>query len=593
MQKMKRKELLFTISVFILFYICVIMIVDKFCLLDFDAAMNYQVVKSVSESGEYSSLYLDYGYNATDSLKFDHKIQTGSTIIFPAALLNILFGQNATHLQMILCLLWVGLLFVLYKLVKENTNMIYAIATALFLIPYTAFNPVYGYGEMAMAFFIVSAFVVFSCAREKQEPKLFLICGVIAGFGYLTKTVFLICIPTYVIFFVYDIIKKRKFTYYFIIFAGFLIPIFAFETYKCISLGGFKTYVEWWVQEIACIRTESGTRDEVGKISVRIIENIKWYANTFNINSGLVIVALFGPAALFITCHIKKWEYNKLFLMFYMCFMTYMTWWLLVVTGSRLSERRIMTANCLSTVVLVYCICYLADKILSRWKAGVMAVVVSILLVLGFARFDGRLNGLINAINTKQATQEAVDFLSTVESDATYWGRGWWQNPVIASEKGIVIHNLDTEELTDNSYFIEDVFMKVCSETLEEVKRDYYCEELFRNDKYVICKIYKDRDAKIMETGNYIRVEAFMPYWGNIVVTVNDSETESTKFNCMMDHILIPISSTNVYKINMEFVNYQGCESEIKDVKYYYNGQVFDLLNTSAIESIFVNEIGE
>ena len=90
------------------------------CLLDFDAGMNFQVSKSLADNGRYATNYMDVDYNASDSLLFDHKIQTGSPIIFPTALLNVIFGVKPMHMQIVLCAVYCVFLFLIYYVVSKR-----------------------------------------------------------------------------------------------------------------------------------------------------------------------------------------------------------------------------------------------------------------------------------------------------------------------------------------------------------------------------------------------------------------------------------------------------------------------------------------
>ena len=220
------------------------------CLLDFDAGMNFQVSKSLADNGRYATNYMDVDYNASDSLLFDHKIQTGSPIIFPTALLNVIFGVKPMHMQIVLCAVYCVFLFLIYYVVSKRLGRIAGILTTLFFVPYTYFNPFYGYGEVAMGTVMLLTFLVFLYARQNGKFRYYFVTGLLFGIGYLTKTVFMICAPTYFLFLVYDLVKssnrKHEFKKYLTLVGGFLVPVAIFELYKLISLGGIMQYFTWW-----------------------------------------------------------------------------------------------------------------------------------------------------------------------------------------------------------------------------------------------------------------------------------------------------------------------------------------------------------
>lgn len=193
-------------------------------------------------------------------------------------------------------------------------------------------------------------------------------------------------------------------------------------------------------------------------------------------------------------------------------------------------------------------------------------------------------------ITDKAELDNAIEYVKTLDEDAVLFGRGWWQNPVIAIETNRVIHNLDCEPIYGNSYFVEDVYMKT-SETVDEVNMDHYLEETFSNSQCSVFKLYDDRDQRLSEIGPYIRIDAFMPYWGSIDINYDNGSEETIKYTCMKDHISLK-APENVKRITLRFNNYKGEVSEIKDVTYVKGEEKTELLGNDNYSVTIINDPG-
>ena len=574
------------------------------CLLDFDAGMNFQVSKSLADNGRYATNYMDVDYNASDSLLFDHKIQTGSPIIFPTALLNVIFGVKPMHMQIVLCAVYCVFLFLIYYVVSKRLGRIAGILTTLFFVPYTYFNPFYGYGEVAMGTVMLLTFLVFLYARQNGKFRYYFVTGLLFGIGYLTKTVFMICAPTYFLFLVYDLVKssnrKHEFKKYLTLVGGFLVPVAIFELYKLISLGGIMQYFSWWYQELACILTESGTADEVGGITgllSRIVTNIVWYGDMFNMLSLFLIVLMVFPAVYFFYCWKKGKKIDELNICLYFVFMTYMAWWLLIVSGDRLSERRIMIANVfgITNSLLLFGKIVKENFKKSRALYGILTVAAAVIMGFIFVpKCISEYGGIVKSHERKQLIDEAVEFIRSQPENSSYYGSGWWQNPTIAVEANVTMHNIDCEELKPDSYFVEDVYMKVNSDMLNDMRSRYYVETVFENDECVICKISDDRDEKIAKKGDYIRIDAAMNYWGKITVDYGGGNLSKYNYNANIDHISVEAPNTDFPEVTITFDNYKGETTKINSIVYVNDGSNVQLApsNKSELKVNIINEVG-
>ena len=572
--------------------------------ISFDASMNDQVSNNIAKYGKYASSYIDVGYNATESTLFDHKIQTGSPVILPTALLDKIFGVSSSHMQIVLLCYWF-LLVVLVYICVSKVSIILGIVVPLLMMPYMIDNVFFGYGEVAMFSIMFSFVLMFTKAHNEDNNRIWILAGIIAGLGYLMKTVFLICIPSVAAIFLFDLVTNKKnyksiIQKYALMFLGGVAIISLFEIYKCVSLGGIHNYIDWWMQEVRCILTESSAQDAhetniVGIVS-HAFENIKWYAKNFGIPQVVVIISFLLPIIYIIICikHSVKFEYSILILS--IIFYTYMAWWLIVVTTQRLSERRILSAFFISIVYIVLLfgkfVRHIFIKYNNRWYLTITYIIFAFVgISIVYPRLSTEISKMNSFKNQKDAIDEAANYIKRIDDGSvSFYGIGGWQNPTIAGEAQVIMHNLDCEDVSDNAVFVEDIYMRSITSTIEDIKLKFYCEELFSNSECTMWKIYKNRDDKIAENGNYLMVNAFLPYWGSIKVTYNGEYVETTKYTCMYDHVAIPAPNIPINSILIEFENFEDNKTEVKNIVLYEESKEINLLDENQ-KSIDVNII--
>ena len=588
------------IALLVFLFVAITVLCMNNYIISFDAAMNDQVSLNLATKGQYATNYIDVGYNGTTSTLFDHKVQTGSTVIMPAALLDRIFGFSSQHMQFVLLCYYFLLLSLVFYIIKTRVNWLLGYLVVLFCIPFTAENVFCGYGEVAMFSIMLASLFLISKAHCENKKVVWILTGLAIGWGYLTKTVFLICIPAFGVLFIIDIVKdKGKYIWnWCLLIASSIVIVLLFELYKFVSLkDGFSSYIAWWKQELSCIATESGTRDSIGDLYgllERISYNINWLANQFHTFVPIIQISICTPLVYIIYNLNQKKKVDYLIIGLFAVYITYLGWWFIIVPASRLSERRILSAFIASIILLACIIGRYVHSYFTARKWSCITVIMSALIICScmiIPRTANEIRSIRAAKTEKNDIKEAARYIQTLNTDDTsFWGIGWWQNPVIAIESNIVMHNLECEELTkENNIFVEDVYMRALSGALEDIKLKYFCEVLYQNNQCSLYRIYENRDEMIAQQGDYLIINAFMPYWGEIRVTYNDETVQTSKYTCMYDHVAIP-APKDVTSVTVEFLNFEDNISEVKGINLYADGKNIDLMTTDKIQLRIINE---
>lgn len=548
----------------------------RYTSLDFDAAMNFQISYNLSENGAYMSNYVDPGYNGTTSTKFDHKIQTGSTVIVPTAILNMIFGADGTNMQIVTVFYFCILMVLIFVLVSKEVNWYLGIAAICVLAPMIIDNAYNGFGETTTFLFMVLTFILFDEAHKHSSQRLYFFTGVVVGLGYLTKTVFLICLASFLVVFVFEIFILKKYNYiknYIIIVIGAFCPVLLFEMYKLYELGVVE-YIDWWKFERGLISSESGVTDNLGEeltVLTKIFNNLKGYSQCYEIHILLIPVIYLIPGAIGFYYFIKNKELSLVNLCLYGVSGAYLLWWLLLVPTTRLWERRDLIGN---SIIIILTIIYVGKLFKEFWEQSEKGINKVLLPALYICMVFICINNIVdlktviqNNYKQKQLAQETAEELEKLQTDAEIYGTGWWQNPVVAMMSEKQIKNLDiAKDITENSFFVADIYINaLATDTLAQVKSKYYLKKIFGNEQNTIYSLYDNRSKSIMESGNYVQVIFQSDYEGYMGVG-NTVENERIYVNSDQQEVLIPISNIGK-EIELTLENYNEAMISISSVK--------------------------
>lgn len=500
--------------------------------LSFDSAMNFQISESLVETGLYASRYTELAY---PEALFYLPVQTGAPVILPTAVLNFLFGAKPIHMQIVTTMYLVGVLILSFLVIKKYSNpywACFAMFSILFItdVLWLTWGSL---GEISMGFWMLLSFVLYQKGRELKKPIYFFFVGIALGLGYLTKTAFLICIPSFFVFIAYDLIKSKlkEILNYIKILGGTLLPIAVFEVYKFILLGKDR-YLARWKEEVGSVIFQTGVSSVEPTNTVNFFQ--KCYSRLIMVKQAFLMenyyaVIIFGliPTIYFIYYYFVKKERKSLALQCYIMTVGYVMWWCMLIPESKLWLRRIQVGIVLGMIVALIAvgefIVNLIKKHQPKWKlisySIVMILIVAIMIqnVLNNVSFyKMRMNG---GISQKKSSDTVISYINEMPDDAILMGVSWWQAPVIAAESGRVIENLEYHAGdTDEFYFIEDYYMNnalgpggvknyLSAAYRYELVCDGGYDRIYKAEKYSADDIYL--------SGNYLEIKLAVPFYSS------------------------------------------------------------------------------
>lgn len=559
--------------------------------LSFDSAMNYQISENLAESGQYRSNYTEMNYQEA---MFYHPVQTGAPVIMPAALLNLMFGSSPVNMQ-IVTTLYLLALFILVKIVVEKfAGIILAFLAVLYLtvFPDITILAWQSLGEVAMGVWMLLAFIIYQNGRKKKSKWSYFILGVIAGIGFLTKTAYLICVPSFILFILYDLYKSKGkiLIEYGKTCIGFLIPVGGFELYKFLCLGK-EEYIEWWGYERGAIFQQTGLGQHVeisllNKISQRFViladlANMQWYW------LALIIVV---PAVWFAWIYFIKRGRSSFLLQCYIMFMGYTAWWCLYLPETKLWLRRVEVGLILGIIVFFsvvgLCIKDIVHdfkerkKIKSACVRSVGGGIIFCCLLVNFIGntidFEQYYKYMVSIQNSVEAVSEYIDSLP---EDSVFMGVAWWQAPVIAAESNVEILNLEYyDNVIDEFYFVEDSYMKSgeANGIKNRLGSRYAVETVYEGGRDTVYKVSRLSETEIVEMGNYIRFEFEETYKGSSSLYIDNGEgfSENIRYfswNNDSKTFLWNIEETEVMSCRF-MIDGKYDSLKIKSIEYCQNG---------------------
>jgi hypothetical protein len=146
------------------------------------------------------------------------------TLVLPIAAAFKIFGQNELGLVVPFLLYQLGMVVVVYTIVRKHCDTATAAATGVFLIttPFVATGASLALPDIVESFFCVSSLAFFLASLRARRPAVLLVlAGVAAGFSYLTRETVIFLILTYGVLFLAGFGMPRL--RYFWMALGFLI----------------------------------------------------------------------------------------------------------------------------------------------------------------------------------------------------------------------------------------------------------------------------------------------------------------------------------------------------------------------------------
>lgn len=460
---------------------------DLYGLPSFDGAMNLQVPKSLLESGKYMTTY-DGG------ILFDGKIQTRMPVLLPILILWSIFGVHVSLAILVNIIYIYLLLFAVWIICKEVggcKELGYCLLMLIVITPYFEEFALGIYGEIpTLALFLLSIVMLIKSEKSENKIRLYGFSGMFYSLACLNKTVILIAVPSFLFIFFIKLLwdKSVRIREIGIWFLAYLVPIALFEIFHLVQMG-FDAYVNGWKSELLDIVQQAGVvekYEDTPNIFVKFWTHINIFCEDFSFKPGAVIFVLF-MCALFVYWayrFFKKKEhsyYNIVFLV--MC--SYFGWWTIISTTAMAWPRRILIGVILLELVVIEDIQVYFNKKKNFILKNIVFMCMAVLFLLVTVN---------RCINIDRESKKEIENLSETikeidaSEDATFYGFGWWQAPVVSFFSGVNFDNIENvSRLPENSYLVVDYYAKyLAQEELNGWLQKYHTELIdIQGDHYL------------------------------------------------------------------------------------------------------------
>ncbi|MFO0704784.1 MAG: glycosyltransferase family 39 protein [Candidatus Andersenbacteria bacterium] len=423
----------------------------------FDGAMNLQVPVTLIKEHRYATHY-------GSIVDFDHKIQTGPTVLVPIALTIGVFGKSFFSASLVNLVYLLGFLGLLFLFVRRLVGPWWATlaVTLVFVVPRFLNIAINQYGEIPGLFFALSAALVLDrVARSPRRRLLFaVVAGVLLGLSVLTKTVMLIVVPSFVVVLLLDrlLTKRIAWRHYLAFFISSVVPYAAFELFKLWMLG-LTQYKLWWATELGAVSSQAGvaegTFSDTPGLLHKLVTHIGLLGKEFGASQILMLALVILPVLLVIGKTVQLVRQKKTFT-WPLSFFTvagiaysYFGWWLLITPTARAWHRRILDGVIVQEVLLVLTLAVLVvliRKTTSRPKK-IGALLAALLIVLTMlwqvTVFTPRLRTEIQAAKVRQTVEYLAGKVYQLPEDARIYGTGWWQSPRMSFLSGRTFESIN------------------------------------------------------------------------------------------------------------------------------------------------------
>lgn len=429
----------------------------------FDGSMNLQVPVSLVKNGLYATTYNGIGL-------FDTRIQTGTPVLLPIAIVFKIFGIGSTQALMINVFYVALLIFFIYKISAElKVNQTAVLLVMGITTVFSDFRELAMgiYGEIpTLALFLATIYFLL-IADRKQAKKYFFVAGLFFGFAYLTKTVILIAVPAIVLVFISKVLieKRAKIKDICLWIIGAVFPVIIFESYKILQLG-VKTYMTFWGRQSDNILKQAGVREgyqDTANLIQKFRLHLEIYSEIFNIQIAALIIILTLNFIWFI-CKIIKRKKLEYFDIVELVVYSYFGWWLLITPTEKAWGRRIIIGVVLfewitSIRVLQIFLWGFSSKAKlyeNKKRKAIIETVVSVFALLFVAFGTEKCS-----TDSKKGTMELAEIVKqkAEQENAIFCGRGWYQAPAVSFYSGVSFVDLEQIDLTQQDvpvYFVAD-----------------------------------------------------------------------------------------------------------------------------------------
>lgn len=487
--------------------------------LTFDAAFNYQVSVSLLK-GKYATNY-------DHIVLFDQIVQTGAPVVFPTFFLNAIFGSSYVNMQIVCILYYLAFIYLLFFALGKKTDYYFAglLVLIILLLPYVTYTSMVGYGEMVVALWMLLVMLFITGENRGSISLRYSLAGVCLGLGFLTKTVFLICIPSVFLLLVFEGIKSHETKkripikpYILLIMFG-LVTVLAFELFRLLQLG-WHGYIPWWKEQLSAIFRQTGitkTSPTIADRWLKIKRHFNLYCSYYSLNGYLVgllyLLPMISCLADLVKALKKRTVVNcDLPVMFlYSTAAVFLIWWLFIIPTEKTFYRRVIIGHVFAVTAFAltayrYLKFFLQNhRTVKLLSYSFFLLFVALLCVRNGMNFYHRIESE-KAI--KADTVAVTEYLDDHPGQQVY-GCTWWQAPVVSSFSNKVFLNIDDQPAEPNSLFIVDQYMRAGEPGAFDarVASRYNCKSVYQNQTYQVYQINPKENDCFSESDHMARFD--------------------------------------------------------------------------------------
>jgi len=456
-------------------------------LISFDGGMNAQVAQNLINQGRYATSYREL-------VDFDHRVQTGPTVLLPVAVCFRLLGVSSFTAQLP-NLVYLALLMGLVVCYAVRHAGVAGGVLAFVVILATPGLYDFGlrlYGEVPAMVFFLGGLMLVDRAPSSGSLRRAGAAGLALGFAVLTKMIMVIAVAAVLAVIALGWLVLRRFSWRQLaaVVAGMVTPLLAFELVKLAVLGvaGWRT---WWDVMVGRMLGQGlpgdaqelpGGAQELPVSAEKAVQHLQILRDIAGLDGWLPVLVLVVPTLLLVFLVLvkgreRRHEISLSVVSLWASAGFFLGWWLILTPTSRAWLRRaidgLILQEILTVIVVFWGIGWIQGKVrvgdlrtvvgrLQVFFAG--ALVAALVLGLGVA-LAGTLSGiapLTSPAEEKVENETIAAAIRELPDDAELFGVGWFQAPVLAVLSGRSFLDFEEFEIDryrerlDRSYLVVD-----------------------------------------------------------------------------------------------------------------------------------------
>ena len=482
--------------------------------ISFDGALNAQVAANLLKSGRY-------GIGYPEIQDFDHRIQTGPTVVLPVALSFKLFGVGSAAAQFPNLLYFVAFLMLVVYYAFRHAGPAGALLAFLLVLqtPGLAGIALGIYGEIPALVFFLTALLLLDRFENSANLGSAAASGFFLGLSVLTKIVMLIPVSSVLLVILVGVVIRRNIRLrdWAMVLGGLTLPLAAFEAVKLAVLTP-PIWVEWWavmVRRVAGQGLPLGMADTAGALP-KLGTHLGVLSHEMEVPVWPVLLLVVAPTLLLLLL----WRRDRSakvaavapvsVLALWLAASSYLAWWLLLTPTSRAWLRRVIDGLLLQEILASILLAWAARWIFrafrdrrfgsARDRAQLVATAASAgLLLLAVSALVGsnlpQIELSMKPTPTRRSIDAMVATMRSLPEEAIFYGKGWYRAPVFALLSERVLRDFNKfpvssyEEPLDDTFFVVDNHMLAYrSREVEAVLKRTVNAPIFQSNT---CNLYR------------------------------------------------------------------------------------------------------